>query len=82
MNNMMKMVKLSFETGIKSMDTFQAQAEKAMEQTMKGASVAQGEALKSYDSWVENVKAARKAYVDAIEQGVSSVEQHINPNKK
>lgn len=75
---MIKMARVSLEAGVKNMDAFQAQAEKAMAIAMENAATAQDEARKALDAWMENVNRARKIYTDTIEEGLSSLEKKVS----
>ena len=84
-NGMLNMARISVETGLRSMDTFQKQAEKAIELTVNNTDLVQDESRKALSGWMDNVKKSHQVYVDAIEEGLSNLEKHFSrdtPMKK
>ena len=77
LSDMLQIVRVSLETGMRSMDIFQEQAEKAVEFTLNSANLGQSETHKSLKTWLENVRKARKMYADAIEEGLKNLEEQF-----
>ena len=78
----MGIARVSLETGMRSMDLFQQQAEKAAEFAMNNANVVQDETRKAVNEWMKSLQNARKMYEDTLEQGLKNLEEQINKNKK
>jgi hypothetical protein len=77
-NSMIAMARQSLETGIRNMDIFQSQAEEAIELGMKNADKTQDATRKAMEMWSENMDKARKAYIGAIEEGLSFLEKQFS----
>jgi len=74
---MLQIVRVSLETGMRSMDIFQQQAEKAVEFTLNSTNLGQSETQKSLKAWMDNVKKARDMYAQAIEEGLKNLENQF-----
>ncbi len=79
---MVKIARVSLETGMRSMDIFQQQAEKAIEFTLNSSNLSQDETKKAIHMWMENIKKARQMYADSIEEGIKNLENQFNKDKK
>ncbi len=77
-HDMVKMIRGSFEAGIKNMEAFQAQAEQAINVALSSSGEMQQELRHSFDSWLKTVNEARQVYVDAIKDGLDSMERQFN----
>ncbi len=80
--DVLNLFRITFESGIRNMDTFQEQAEKALELTMSNSDVAQDEVRKSFDAWIDNVKKSRQVYTSAVEEGLANLEQQFSKKGK
>lgn len=80
MSEMMNIARVSFETGMRSLEIFQNQAEKGIEFMMKNAGLMQDESQKAFQTWMESSRNARKMYTDAIEQGIDHLEHQFQKN--
>ncbi|MDJ0763604.1 MAG: hypothetical protein QNJ97_11520 [Myxococcota bacterium] len=76
--NMLSMARVSFDTGVQAMDTFQAQAEKTISFAIDSMNTVQVETRKSFDTWMTSVKKAREAYMKAVEDGLDNLEQQVS----
>lgn len=76
MKDVLSLARLSFETGVKSMDTFHEQIEKALQMTMDLTAVPE-EGRKAVSGWLENMKKGRKMYTDAVDEGLKKLEETL-----
>lgn len=81
MKNVLGMAKASFESSVRTMDTFQHQAEKAIDLALNNVSIMQEEGKRELTTWVENVKNAQKVYNDAVQDGLNNLENQLQVNK-
>ena len=79
---MMGIARVSLETGLRSMDIFQQQAEKAIEFTMNNANQVQDETRSLISDWMKNMQKARKTYEDTLQQGLKDLEEQVSNKKK
>jgi len=79
---MMGIARVSLETGLRSMDIFQQQAEKAIEFTMNNANLVQDETRSVISEWMKNMQKARKMYEDTLQQGLKDLEEQVSSKKK
>ena len=79
---MMGIARVSLETGLRSMDIFQQQAEKAIEFTMNNANLVQDETRSVISEWMKNMQNARKMYEDTLQQGLKDLEEQVSSKKK
>jgi len=79
---MMGIARVSLETGLRSMDIFQQQAEKAIEFTMNNANLVQDETRSVISEWMKNMQKARKMYEDTLQQGLKELEEQVSSKKK
>ena len=84
MNNWLDMARTSFETSTRAFENISQQTERAVELGMNSANIMQGETRKMYDSWLDNMKNARKIYTEALQSGFNSLDSQIKtkPAKK
>ncbi|MCP4600990.1 MAG: hypothetical protein GY847_10775 [Proteobacteria bacterium] len=78
MNDMLNMARSSFDAGANVMDTFEKQAEKAIDLSVSNTDLAQEETRKAFDGWLDNTKKARKIYTDSIEECFTTLEQQFS----
>jgi hypothetical protein len=79
--NVLGMAKASFESSVRTMDTFQHQAEKAIDLALNNVSIIQEEGKRELNTWVENVKNAQKIYNDAVQDGLNNLENQLETIK-
>jgi hypothetical protein len=79
--NVLGIAKASFESSVRTMDTFQHQAEKAIDLALNNVSMLQEEGKRELTAWVENIKKAQKIYNDAVQDGLSKLENQLKTTK-
>lgn len=73
MSNWIHMTRNSIEAGTRTLENLSQQTERAMELTINSANIVQGETRKLYDSWLDNMKTARKMYTDVVQSSLDSL---------
>ncbi len=68
--DLMDITKMSIETGMRTMDVFQQQTQKAVELSTYNSTVIQTESQKAFQTWMNNINIAQKIYTDALEEGI------------
>jgi len=69
------------DAGLQSMETIQAQAEKAIDLTMSNVGVVQQETTKAINNWLGQAKEARTAYINTLQDGLNTLEKQIRVPK-
>ncbi len=83
MSDMLAIARVSFETGMRSMNLFQEQAEKAIDFAIGNTAMLQEESKKAVASWMENVRKSRELYAKSIEEGLENIEKQFKgPSEK
>ncbi len=77
MGTMLDITRASFEAGMRNMDTYPKQAEKAMNLAAENASIAQDETRKVFDTWRVTLNTARQAYTEIFNEGLTNLEQQF-----
>ncbi len=71
-NSMLDLAQLSFENGVRNMEIFQKQAEKAVDLTMNNIASLQTETQTGADSWMNDIKEVQKIYLNTINDGFAN----------
>jgi hypothetical protein len=77
-----ELTRSSFEVGMRSMDVFPKQVEKAINLAMENAGIVQEETKKAFKAWLENVEKARSVYAKTIDEGLGTLEQQFSTKDK
>jgi polyhydroxyalkanoate synthesis regulator phasin len=82
MDTVLNATRNSFETGMKTMETLSQQTKKVVDMTMNNANMVQEETKKLVENWYGSYKDMNKAYSDAMNEGLKTLEQQFSFNKK
>jgi len=81
MKHLLGMARASFESSVRTMDTFQQQGKNAIDLALSNVSIAQEEGTRELKTWVDNVRKAQKTYTEAVQDGLSNLEEQFQTTK-
>ena len=79
--NLVELSRQSAETGLKSLERLQDQADQVVEMTINNINVMQSETTKALQTMLDSAREARQLYNTTIEDGLRTIQENAAPAK-